>query len=120
VHPLLPLLVTPLSPPPPPSPSPISPPPSRPLILYHYIHHPRPSPPLTSIPDEPSCSAISFSEPTTNRDVVAYPKWQFAMDKEIVVTPPSQNEMAYSLGSCQGILVEARIHKYTHTNGKML
>jgi hypothetical protein len=42
------------------------------------------------------------------------------MDKEIVVTPPSQNEMAYSLGSCQGILVEARIHKYTHTNGKML
>jgi hypothetical protein len=28
------------------------------------------------------CSAVCLSEPTTYRDVVAYPKWQFAMAEE--------------------------------------
>jgi hypothetical protein len=35
------------------------------------------------MPTEPSCSAVSLSEPSTYRDVVAHPEWKFAMDKEI-------------------------------------
>jgi hypothetical protein len=75
-----------IPPPPPASSSPSPPPPPRPPILHHYTHHPRPSPPSTSspsVPTEPSCSAVSLSEPSTYRDAVAPPEWQFAMAEEI-------------------------------------
>jgi hypothetical protein len=36
------------------------------------------------MPDEPSCSAVALSKPTTYRDVVTYLEWQFAMAEEIV------------------------------------
>jgi hypothetical protein len=61
------------------------PPPPRPPILHHYTC-PHPSPPSTSspsVPAEPSCSAVSLSEPSTYHDVVAHPEWQFAMAEEI-------------------------------------
>jgi hypothetical protein len=35
------------------------------------------------MPAEPSCSAVSLSEPSTYRDAVAHPEWQFAMVEEI-------------------------------------
>src|SRR6266508_6404451 len=71
---------------------PTSPPPLRP--------HPKSSPPVLSVP--PQCynlrdwsticrparlgfvaSASSLSEPTSYRDAVAHPEWQFAMAEEI-------------------------------------
>jgi hypothetical protein len=61
--------VSPLPPPPLSASPPPSPPlPPRPPILYHYTHHPHPSPPSISSPsvtEEPACSAICLSEPTT-------------------------------------------------------
>jgi hypothetical protein len=35
------------------------------------------------VPIEPSCSPVSLSEPSTYRDVVVHPEWQFAMAEEI-------------------------------------
>jgi hypothetical protein len=37
------------------------------------------------VPAEPSCSAVSLSEPSTYRDALAHSKWQFAMAEEITV-----------------------------------
>jgi hypothetical protein len=37
------------------------------------------------VPVEPSCSAVSLSEPSTYCDAVSHPEWQFAMAEEIAV-----------------------------------
>jgi hypothetical protein len=66
---------------------PPSPPPLHPPILHHYTRYPRPSPPFTSspsVPAKPSSSAVSLSEPSTYRDAIAHPEWQFGMAEEIV------------------------------------
>jgi hypothetical protein len=77
--------------PPPASPAPSPRPPVHHLFLHHFhvlpfsittlvvrvLHH------LSPLPDELSCSVISFSKPAIYRDV-AHPERQFAMAEEIV------------------------------------